>query len=181
MMLRRTRAAQVMNVYLEVIRRYPDPLSMASAPADEVLDILRPLGLGWRAANIKLLSSILISKYGGEIPATYEGLQELPGVGDYVASAVCCFAFNQPMGLVDTNTVRVAGRYLGFETHAESRRIKSVRNAVNALTSMRHPRSFNYAYLDFAAIICTARNPKCEMCLLRTRCVFGILKLNTKM
>ncbi len=177
MMLRRTYAPQVTPVFLDTIRRYPDPVSLSKASPSEVLKILQPLGLAWRAENIRQMVLTLIEKFNGQVPSTYEELIQLPGVGDYVASAVCSFAFNKPLPVIDTNTVRVAGRFFGFNTHAESRRQRSVRQVVTAVTSRNNTRECNYAFLDFAALICKAIKPECAICPLHHRCVFGQKRL----
>lgn len=177
MMLRRTNAPQVTKVYLDTIRQYPDPVSLSTAPPGEVLKTLQPLGLAWRAENIRQMAASLIERFNGQVPSTYDELVQLPGVGDYVASAVCSFAFNKPLPVIDTNTVRVAGRFFGFKTHAESRRQKSVRQVVTAITSRNNTRAYNYAFLDFAALVCKAINPECTICPLRYRCDFGQKRL----
>jgi A/G-specific DNA glycosylase len=173
MMLRRTNAPQVIGIYQNVIQKYPDAASLASASSEDVFAALRPLGLQWRAENIRKMAESLTGQFGGVVPSSYEELIHLPGVGDYVASAVCCFAFNQSLPIIDTNTVRVVGRYFGFETHAESRRRKPVRETVAAVTSRTNTRLYNMAFLDFAALICKAVKPECPICPLRFRCVFG--------
>ncbi len=179
MMLRRTNAKQVTAVFIETVRRYPDAESLAKAPKKEVQRLLKPLGLGWRSENIRQMAKTLTARYHGHVPSTYEGLRCLPGVGDYVASAVCSFAFGMFMPIVDTNTVRVAGRYFGFPTHAESRRNRIVRATVLALTSRRNTRDFNYFLLDFAALICKAVQPVCPTCPVRSRCIFGRQRLKS--
>lgn len=179
MMLRRTNAPQVVPVYLETIKRFPDPESLAESPLDKVLDVLKPLGLAWRAINIRRMCEVLVERFGGRIPRTYEELNELPGVGDYVASAVCSFAFNRSMPVIDTNTVRVVGRYFGFRTHAESRRIRAVRKTVEAVTSHRNTGNYNHSFLDFAATICKAIRPECSICPLRQHCVYGQQRLQS--
>jgi A/G-specific adenine glycosylase len=181
MMLRRTNAQQVVSTYLEVIQRYPDPKALADAPMREVLNVLRPLGLKWRAKNIRKMAEVLTQQLRSHVPSTYDGLRQLPGVGDYVASAVCSFAFNKAMPVVDTNTVRVVGRYFGFTTHAESRRRKAVRETVAAVTGSRNARTFNTAFLDFASLVCKAVNPECPICPLRRRCVFGRKRLKNEL
>lgn len=173
MMLRRTNANQVTNVFLVTLRLYPNARSLATASRKEVYKILQPLGLAWRSENIRQMAKALTTRFQGRVPATYEGLRELPGVGDYVASAVCSFAYDIPMPLVDTNTVRVAGRYFGFSTHAESRRNRLVQEAVLALTSRKNSRAFNYSFLDFASIVCNAREPDCLACPVKSQCTFG--------
>lgn len=177
MMLRRTNAPQVVPVYTEFIRRYPTVKLLVSASRNDVYRILQPLGLAWRAENIRHMAEVLANRFDSHVPADYEKLKMLPGVGDYVASAVCSFAFNKPMPVIDTNTVRVAGRYFGFPTHAESRRIKAVRQTVTAMTNNRNARDFNFYFLDFASMICKANNPECPVCPLKTRCDYGQKKL----
>lgn len=127
LMLRRTHARQVIGVYLTFIARYPDARKLAAAATEEVATTLYPLGLAWRVPAFQQMAQSLITKHDGEVPTTYEALTALPGVGDYVASALCCFAFGQAVSLVDTNTVRVVGRLFGLPTHAESRRSQLIR------------------------------------------------------
>jgi A/G-specific adenine glycosylase len=177
MMLRRTNAQQVVPTYLEFIREYSDPESLATAPTRQVINALRPIGLKWRARNILKMAKKLSREFDCRVPSNYESLRRLPGVGDYVASAVCSFAFNKPMPVIDTNTVRVVGRYFGFPTHAESRRHGAVRELVAAVTGKRNVRAFNLAFLDFAALVCKAISPKCSACPLRQRCDFGQKRL----
>lgn len=173
MMLRRTNAAQVVSIYVNITKRYPTPKRLATAPRREVLAQLEPLGLAWRAENIRTVAELLVKRFAERVPRSVELLKGFPGVGDYVANAVTCFAFQHPMSLVDTNTVRVAGRYFGFRTNAESRRRKPVRQAIRAVTGRRNTRDFNYAFLDFAALVCKPANPDCFHCPLQTRCAFG--------
>jgi A/G-specific adenine glycosylase len=172
MMLRRTNAQQVVPTYLEFIKRYPDAESLVTAPIRQVQNLLHPLGLNWRAENIGKMAEALTQQFGCRVPSNYDELRQLPGVGDYVASAVCCFAFNKRMPVIDTNTVRVVGRYFGFKTHSESRRRTQVRETVAAVTGSRNARAFNLAFLDFGALICKAANPKCPTCPLRHRCAY---------
>lgn len=177
MMLRRTNATQVISIYIKVTKQYRNAKQLAAAPRREVLAHLKPLGLAWRAKNILKMAEVLVKQSDGRVPSTYESLKQLPGVGEYVASAVACFAFDQPMPLVDTNTVRVVGRYFGIPTNAESRRRKPVRQSIAAVTTRRNTGQFNRTFLDFAALCCKAIDPDCRHCPLRNRCAFGKKKL----
>jgi len=174
MMLRRTQAKQVVPVYNQFILQYPDPQSLVNAPTEEVIQVLYPLGLAWRAPAFQQIAQVLITDYNGKIPDQYETLLTLPGVGDYVASAVCCFAFNQAIPIIDTNTVRVAGRLFGIPTHAESRRRQPVRHLLKNLLDYQNPRIYNYSLLDFAASVCIPVSPHCEDCPLFAQCVTGL-------
>lgn len=175
LMLRRTQARQVVPVYESFIEHYPDPYVLATAPADEVAQSLFSLGLSWRVPAFQQIARTLVEQYNGTVPPSYDTLLTLPGIGDYVASAVCCFAFAQPVIIVDTNTVRVAGRLFGIATHAESRRRQPVRQLLWALLDKSNPRAYNYCLLDLAALICTPAHPRCENCPLVQYCATGQL------
>lgn len=172
MMLRRTQARQVVAVYHGFLLKYPDIFSLDRAPAEEVADVLHPLGLEWRAENFKILARELVSRYNGGIPVDRRELMALTGVGPYVAEAVRCFAFFEPAVIVDTNTVRVAARYFGFAYTPESRRRKQVIEAVSSLVNTGQPASSNYALLDFAATVCRVQKPNHANCPLASRCAY---------
>lgn len=173
LMLRRTQARQVIKIYEDFIAKYPDAYALAMASVEEVARSLFSLGLAWRVPAFQQIARALVAQYEGMVPSSYDELVALPGVGDYVASAICCFAFHQPIIIVDTNTVRVAGRLFGVPTHAESRRRKPVRGLLQALLDAEDPTSYNYAILDLAALICTPANPNCPACPLLSYCSTG--------
>jgi len=170
MMLRRTQARQVAPVYKEFLRKFPDVRSLHLAANDDVRATLYPLGLKWRAENFKALANELTVRFQGELPHTRRELLSLPGIGPYVADAIRCFAYGETVTLADTNTVRVAARYFGFDYNAESRRKPQVVDAVTQLIEPESPVSANYALLDFAAQICRAASPLCSQCPLASRC-----------
>lgn len=173
LMLRRTQARQVVNIYEDFIAKYPDAHALAMAPSEEVEYSLFSLGLSWRLPAFQQIARTLIEQYEGAVPSSYDTLIALPGIGDYVASAVCCFAFHQAMIIVDTNTVRIVGRLFNVPTHAESRRRKPIRALLQALLDVEDPISYNYAMLDLAALICTPTNPDCPACPLLFYCITG--------
>lgn len=172
MMLRRTRASQVVPVYTRFLELFPTIDDLLVSPDEDVAAVLYPLGLAWRAANFRRMAEHVATMENGQIPRERSRLLMLPGVGDYVASAVRCLAFNEDELLIDTNTVRVAGRYLGFPTHAESRRHRPVREAVGHLIDHRQPRASNLALLDFAALVCRAPQPLCTTCPVSQPCAW---------
>ncbi len=89
-----------------------DPFAMAELAVDHIREIIRPCGLSPRKSKaISGLSKILIDKYNGEVPASFELLEELPGVGHKTASVVMAQAFNVPAFPVDTHIHRLAYRW----------------------------------------------------------------------
>lgn len=173
LMLRRTQARQVVAIYNVFVTKYANAQALADAPEEEVRQVLFSLGLAWRVPAFQQIARRLAEERDGQVPASYEMLMALPGVGDYVASAVCCFAFRQAVPIIDTNTVRVAGRLFGIPTHAESRRRKPIRAVLERLLDREYPRKYNFAMLDLAALLCTPFNPQCARCPLVSCCVTG--------
>lgn len=171
-LLHRTRAEQVVTTYTQLIAEYPDILTLASANPQDLIVLLYPLGLHWRSRLLHQMAGRIVTDFGGKIPAGAGELRSLPGVSRYIASAVRCFAFGFPEPLLDTNTVRVIGRILGIRTNDSTRRSNTFRNMVAHLVDREHPREFNFALLDLAAQLCTARGiPACNRCPLQEWCV----------
>lgn len=94
-MLRRTNADQVKNVYIDFFKKYPDSYSISKADKKDIEEILYPLGLRWRVPSIISVARQIQEKYNGKVPQTRDELIKLPGVGDYVAGAVLSIAFNK--------------------------------------------------------------------------------------
>ena len=179
-MLHRTQAVQVVPVYEAFIRRYPDALSVAAADTDEIMHLLYPLGLHWRSGLIHSMAEHLMMHYGGQIPHDRDVLLSLPGVSDYVASAVRCFAWNESDPLVDTNTVRVIGRVFGLPITESSRRNRHVRSLISGLVDPLAPKEYNHALLDLADRVCTRkREPKCTACPIAHQCIRGLVAVAT--
>lgn len=176
LMLRRTNRSQVVPVFEGFAEKFGDPGRLVRARESQVRELLRPLGLRWRVPAFRAVAGVLQRSHGSKVPRDYADLVALPGVGDYVASAVLAFGFDLPATLVDTNTVRIAARYFGLPYGPDSRRNPRIREHVALLFDHRHPRESAAAILDFGAVICTARSPGCERCPVRAACHYGSAK-----
>lgn len=175
--LHRTQARQAERVYRQFIQRYPAPADLLSASQEEIRLALHALGLHWRTDLLLQMVQQIQQQYSGQIPREREALLALPGVSTYIAGAVRCFAWNEPEVLLDTNTVRIAGRLLGWEIKDSSRRSPRFRQALETLLDRENPRAFNYALLDLAHLVCLKRQPpRCDECPLKTWCAFTLLK-----
>ena len=117
------------------------------------------------------------TRFAGHIPTDRADLLSLPGVSEYIAGAVRCFAWDQPEVLMDTNTVRITGRLLGWPIKDSSRRNARFRCALQALLDPDKPRAFNYALLDLAHLVCLKRQePRCQECPLAAWCQYRFNK-----
>ncbi|MBI2946318.1 MAG: DNA-binding protein, partial [Verrucomicrobia bacterium] len=170
LMLRRTQAVQVEPVFRRFLKKFPGAQSLARARPMSIRRELKPLGLEWRADNVVKLAREIQRRFRVRVPTGKAELLSLPGVGPYVAGAVRCFALSLPEPLIDTNVVRVIGRFFGLRLEGEARRRKEMINAAAACVPRRRPADYHYALLDFAAAVCTARQPRCGCCPLRVRC-----------
>lgn len=176
LMLHRTQARQVVKMYEQFIARYPSPQRLLQATEKDIESSLHSLGLLWRIRLIRKLAQDLVTTYEGRVPVEKGKLILLPGVSDYIASAVRCFAWNLPEAIVDTNIVRVVGRLLGLETKDSSRRNQQVRKLISDLVDKDAPRDYNFALLDLADGICLARRqPLHAICPVLSYCRYGNL------
>lgn len=172
-LLHRTRADQVVPIYQETLKQYPDINSLANATIGDLTKLLQALGLLWRIPLLKEMAQAIVEKFNGKIPADTAKLEQLPGVGPYIAGATACFAYNQPEVILDTNTVRVLGRLTMTSVTDGSRRSKKFRNMMTSLLPEKNARLFNFGLLDLAALICRPVSPDCMNCPLEKYCLYS--------
>ncbi len=172
LMLQRTKADQVAMVYSHFISRFPNPTALASAQSSEIQNFFRQLGLLWRVKKVKKLGLTLKKRFAGRIPNNREELLSLPGVGEYIADAVLASAFNEKVVAVDMNVCRVVRRLFDLKPRGECKRDPQVRKKVQQMMPENNVKEFNWAMMDFAALVCIPRNPRCRICPLKTKCLF---------
>lgn len=172
-LLHRTRADQVTPVYIKFMERFPTIIVLSEASTDDVKKILYPLGLHWRTEQLHKMALKIMQKYNGKIPSKTKELEALPGVGHYIAAAVRCFSYRYPEALLDTNTVRIIGRFFGIEKTDGSRRSRRFRVLYEPLVDQTHPREFNYAMIDLGALLCKPKNPICSICPINEKCKYA--------
>jgi A/G-specific adenine glycosylase len=171
-MLQRTKADQVLPVYLSFIRKFPTVKKLNKASTEAVKSYFDRLGLMWRAELVKRLAGELITRFNGKIPESRKELLSLPSVGEYVADAVLSFARGKNVAVVDANVCRVIGRVFGLKPRGEARRDRRFRDIAQRLAAMGDARRLNWAIIDLAALVCTPKNPKCHICPLKERCSY---------
>jgi A/G-specific adenine glycosylase len=179
-LLKQTKADDVANVWPELVRRFPSAKGLEKARKADLLKILRPLGLqNQRAVSLIRLARALLAKFDGQVPADFQSLLALPGVGLYTAAAVCSFKFGKRVPIVDANVLRVFGRITGEAYGSDLRRSERAWELAWAILPSSGCGRHNYGILDFAAKLCT-QTPDCEHCPLRRECLFAISKASAK-
>ncbi len=170
LMLQKTNASQVENIFPSFIGSHPNPESIVNLSEDDLANLLQPLGLfNRRARDLKKTSEIILNS-GNVVPSNKEDLLKLPGVGDYIANAVLCFAFNNKIAIIDANVGRIMKRIFSFPVKNAPSRDKKLAERMQFLMPDKHFKELNYAILDMAALICIPRSPKCEECPLTIIC-----------
>ena len=172
-MLQQTRVEAVKPFFERFTQALPDVRSLAECPEDRLLKLWEGLGYYNRVRNMQKAAQHMAEFYNGEMPADYEKLLDLPGIGPYTAGAVASIAFEIPVPAVDGNVLRVITRI----TQNDGDILKqSVKRQVEEelLTVMPKGRSgaFNQALMELGATVCVPNGaPKCEDCPVSGLCL----------
>jgi A/G-specific adenine glycosylase len=143
--------------------RWPTVEALAAAPREEVMKEWAGLGYYARARNLKACAETVAAHHGGRFPETAAGLRELPGIGDYTASAIAAIAFDEPSPVVDGNIERVLARVFAIDTPLPAAK-KLIRSAQEQLTPRLRAGDYAQGLMDLGAAICTPRRPACTLC-----------------
>jgi len=170
--LQQTRVAQGMDYYYRFTERFPDVKALAEAEADEVLKYWQGLGYYSRARNMHATAKMIMDKFGGRFPETYKEILSLKGVGEYTAAAIASFVWNHPHPVVDGNVYRVLARLYGVDTPIDTGKGKKEFAALaDMVMDPEKAGTHNQAIMEFGALHCTPRNPRCAECPFAERCV----------
>ena len=168
-MLQQTQVATVREYFLAFVRRWPDVVSLANAPQEEVLKAWAGLGYYSRARNLKKCAERVVDRHGAQFPDTTENLKELPGIGEYTAAAIAAIAFNEPEVVIDGNVERVISRYLAISTVFPQAKTE-VRAFLGTVIDKKRPGDFAQAMMDLGATVCKPKTPSCMICPLSRDC-----------
>lgn len=175
-MLQQTRVDAVIEYYYRFLSALPTIADLADAPEEQLLKLWEGLGYYNRVRNLQKAAKIVVSEYGGELPADHKKLQKLPGIGSYTAGAIGAIAFGLPTPAVDGNVLRVATRITGSTDNISKTKTKAKYEALLADIMKKPPVSdccgdFVQALMELGALICVPNGaPKCELCPAKDFC-----------
>lgn len=172
LMLQRTRASQVEPVFQRFMEQFSTPEDLLGAGRKTVDEIFAGLGLRWRAEYFWELQHTLVERFNGEVPEPAEELLDLPGVGRYAATAVRVFAFGHSETVLDSNVLRVMGRFYGIDFPDHARRSPRVADWARRMCppGEEAARRWNWALIDYGATMCSPNAPRCSASPLCARC-----------
>ncbi len=170
-LLQQTTASAVAKLYEPFYERFPRWQSLNVSTDMELADAIRGLGLvNQRTTRLKQLAA-WVAGHGWQLPSTREELELIPGIGQYVASALLAVKYGQLEPLLDVNMARVLERFFGDRELADIRDDPWLQALSRRSCSGREA---GWAVLDLAYVACRARRRECVACPLNPRCYRGL-------
>ena len=173
-MLQQTPVNRVIPRLEEWLERWPTPAALAIVPPGDAVRAWSTLGYPRRALWLHAAAVEITERHGGAVPESIDDLLALTGIGDYTARAVAAFAYGHRHPVVDTNTRRVIARaIIGQAEAAPPSRTRDLDAMAALLPDNRIEASaFNAALMELGALVCTAKNPRCDACPIRNECAW---------
>jgi A/G-specific adenine glycosylase len=171
-MLQQTPVARVLPIWTDWVLRWPTASATAAASAADVLRAWGKLGYPRRAKRLHECATVIARDHDDVVPDNVETLLTLPGIGSYTARAVACFAYRQPVPVVDTNVRRVVARVVhGLADAGAPSATRDHADVSALLPGDETAPQFSVALMELGATVCTARAPRCGLCPL-DRCAW---------
>jgi A/G-specific adenine glycosylase len=170
-MLQQTQVDRVLPKYHEWLGKYPSLRALAGAHEESAVKTWYPLGYNIRPRRLHAIAREAVARFGGELPSDEGTLRSFKGIGPYTAGALMSFAFRKRAPILDTNVARVLFRVVVGRGNPKSHQMRKHLWRISALM-VPHKRAFdfNQAIMDFGALVCTARKPKCDACPMAGMC-----------
>ena len=168
-MLQQTQVITVIPYFNKFTKKFKTLKSLSRCKEKEILKLWEGLGYYRRARNLLATSQLLVNEYNSRLPFEIKEIKKLPGVGDYTGNALLGLVHNKPVIAVDGNVKRVFARILNkqenkinFDKFFELNKKK--------LFNTKRNSDFVEALMEFGALICKPKDPKCLICNLRKSC-----------
>jgi A/G-specific adenine glycosylase len=171
-MLVQTTVAAVIPFFERFLARFPTLAALAAADESAVIKAWEGLGYYRRARQLHAAARAIVQEHGGIIPRDPDALRALPGVGRYIAGAILSLAFDQPAPVVEANTQRVLARWLAWNQDLKTTASQSrLWQAAERLVPAQGAGTFNQAFMELGAVVCTPREPSCLVCPVAQECL----------
>jgi A/G-specific adenine glycosylase len=167
-MAQQTGVDRVIGYYTAFLDRFPTPVECAAAPVGEVVRLWAGLGYNRRAVSLHRCATVVVERHGGKLPRDLPALLALPGIGPYTARAVLAFAYEDEVGVVDTNVGRVLARWAG-----RALRPREAQAMADDLVPAGWSWAWNQAVMELGGTVCRRRVPRCRACPVRPGCAWA--------
>ena len=186
-MLQQTQVGTVMPYYERFLARFPDISSLAAAPIDAVMQLWSGLGYYSRARNLHRAAALMVERHAGQMPASREAIEQLPGIGRSTAAAIATFAFGAREAILDGNVKRVLARHQAIEGLPASSAVlarlwavaetflpgvsrSSEVSPASPVSASEDLIAYCQGLMDLGATVCTRARPACERCPVTVDC-----------
>jgi len=192
-MLQQTQVKTVIPYWNRWMRELPTIEAAAKASPDKIHKLWEGLGYYSRVRNLQKAAQLIVEKHDGKFPQNFDDVLALPGIGRYTAGAICSIAFNQPAPILDGNVIRVLTRIFGIAENPKEKQTNArlwklaeelvcraaliTYQASNSRTRTRTKDEddccshLNQSLMELGALVCTPRNPQCEICPVKKMCI----------
>lgn len=169
--LQQTKVVQGIDYYHKFAETFPTIFDLAKADEQKVLNMWQGLGYYSRARNLLKTANIIANEFNGKFPESAKELSKLPGIGVYTSAAIASICFNEVVPAIDGNAYRVYSRVLGISKDISERNsVKYFKGIAMNYIKKHQSGTFNQAIMEFGALICTPKKPKCTICLAQSSC-----------
>ena len=171
-MLQQTRVSAALPYYERFLAALPDIPALAACEEEKLHKLWEGLGYYSRVRNLQKAARIVCEQYGGQLPADYDALRALPGIGEYTAGAIASICFEVPAAAVDGNVLRVILRLtVCADSPADVRVRRRIGEELSAVYPAGHCGDFTQALMELGATVCLPNGaPQCGACPLRALC-----------
>ncbi len=174
-MLQQTQVGTVIPFYERFMRRFPTLQALATAPLDDVLAHWSGLGYYARARNLWRAARIVSDEHDGELPASFDALHALPGIGRSTAGAILAQAHGQRWPILDGNVKRVLARFHAVPGWpGEPPVANALWSYAEAHTPHERVADYTQAIMDLGATLCARSRPACTVCPLASECAAAL-------
>lgn len=180
-MLQQTQVKTVIPYWERWMKNLPTIKSLARTNPEKVLKLWEGLGYYTRARNLQKAAQSICANHQSQFPHDFGCILALPGIGRYTAGAIASIAFNEPKPILDGNVIRVLTRIFGIETNPREKetnaKLWTIAEALVQKSRLKTKNSkfpcshLNQSLMELGALICTPRQPKCEICPIRKHCI----------
>ena len=174
-MLQQTQVKTVIPYFKKFTDKFPTLHSLSNCSEKQILKLWEGLGYYRRARNLLAASKILVKKNNSKLPKDIDKIKELPGVGNYTANALSGLIHNQATIAIDGNVKRIFSRILNIKEEKIDFNKLVEKNKTKLFNTGRNS-DFVEAIMEFGALICKPKLPKCRVCNIRNFCVSNKLK-----
>tara|TARA_Y100000996_G_scaffold414286_1_gene404729 strand:- start:498 stop:1499 length:1002 start_codon:yes stop_codon:yes gene_type:complete len=170
-MLQQTQVKTVIPYFNNITKKYKTLKSLSKCNEKEILKMWEGLGYYKRAKNLLATTKILVNDCKLKLPKSLKEIKKLPGIGEYTGNALLGLVYNQPTIAVDGNVKRVFARYLNTQEN-KINFDQLINLNRNSFFYTNRNSDFIEALMEFGALICKPKDPKCDICCLKKYCKY---------